>query len=132
MHCVINIGGLVWVVTLSIFVAHVCHLPTSQGVNVEATRTTSTTSYARPLLRGSHHRCHHPPSNDERGYDAILTFVCHLSKYAYYIPCKSTMMAEEFADIFLRVIVAHHGMPKKIISNRNSRFTSKFWRSASG
>ena len=37
----------------------------------------------------------------ERGYNAILTFVCCLSKYAYYIPCKSTMTAEEFADIFL-------------------------------
>ena len=42
----------------------------------------------------------------ERGHDAILMFVCRLSKYAYYIPCKSTMMAEEFADIFLWVIVA--------------------------
>ena len=64
----------------------------------------------------------------ERGYDAILMFVCHLSKYAYYIPCKLTMTAEEFADVFLRVIVTGHGMPKKIISNRDSRFTSKFWR----
>ena len=63
----------------------------------------------------------------ERGYDAILTFVCHLSKYVYYIPCKSTTTAEEFADIFLQVIVAHHGMPKKIISDRDYRFTSKFW-----
>ena len=64
----------------------------------------------------------------ERGYDAILTFVCHLSKYAYYILCKSSMTAEEFADIFLRVIVASHGVPKKIISDCDSRFTSKFWR----
>ena len=64
----------------------------------------------------------------ERGYDAILTFVCHLSKYPYYIPCKSTMMAEAFADIFLRVIVTRHCMPKNIISDRDSRFTSKFWR----
>ena len=64
----------------------------------------------------------------ERGYDAILMFVCCLSKYAYYIPCKSAMTAEEFADIFLRVIIACHGIPKKIISDRDSRFTSKFWR----
>ena len=64
----------------------------------------------------------------ERGYDAILTFICRLSKYAYYIPCKSTMTAEEFADIFLRVIVACHGMPKKIISDHDSQFTSKFLR----
>ena len=64
----------------------------------------------------------------ERGYDAILMFVCHLSKYAYYGPCKSNMTAEEFADIFLRVIVARHGMPKKLISDRDSWFTSKFFR----
>ena len=60
----------------------------------------------------------------ERSYDAILTFMCCLSKYAYYILCKSTITAEEFADVFLRVIVAHHGMPKKVISNRDSQFTS--------
>ena len=64
----------------------------------------------------------------ERGYDVILTFVCRLSKYAYYIPCNSTMTAEEFADIFLRIIIACHGMPKKIISDCDSWFTSKFWR----
>ena len=64
----------------------------------------------------------------ERGYNAILMFMCRLSKYGYYIPCKSTMIAKEFADIFLRVIIAHHGMPKKIISDCDSRFTSKFWR----
>ena len=64
----------------------------------------------------------------KRGYDAILTFVCCLSRYAYYIPCKLTMTAEEFADIFLRVIIACHGMPKKIISDHDSQFTSKFWR----
>ena len=64
----------------------------------------------------------------ERGYDAILTFVCRLSKYAYYISRKSTMTAEEFADIFLRIIVVHHGMPKKIISDHDSQFTSKFCR----
>ena len=64
----------------------------------------------------------------ERSYDAILMFVCRLSKYAYYIPCKSTMTTEEFADIFLWVIIARHSMPKKIISDRDSRFTSKFWK----
>ena len=59
----------------------------------------------------------------KRGYDAILMFVCCLSKYAYYIPCKSTMTTEEFADIFLRVIIAHHGIPKKIINDHDSQFT---------
>ena len=57
----------------------------------------------------------------ERGYDAILTFVCCLLEYAYYILCKSTMTAEEYADIFLRVIIAHHGMPKKIISDHDCK-----------
>ena len=37
----------------------------------------------------------------ERGYDAIATFVCHLSKYAYFMACHSTITAEEYANLFL-------------------------------
>ena len=33
----------------------------------------------------------------ERGCDAIATFVDHMSKYVYFVPCKSTISAEELA-----------------------------------
>ena len=38
----------------------------------------------------------HLPLTD-RGYDAIATFVNCMSKYVYFVPCKSTILAEELA-----------------------------------
>ena len=63
----------------------------------------------------------------ERGYDAIATFVCRLSKYAYFVACHSTITAEEHANLSLYHVVARHGMPKKLVSNRDPCFTSCVW-----
>ena len=63
----------------------------------------------------------------ERGYDAIATFVCRLSKYAYFVACHSTITVEEYANLFLQHVVARHGMPKKLVSDRDPHFTSRFW-----
>ena len=51
----------------------------------------------------------------ECGFDAIATFVCYLSKYAYFVACHSMITAEEYANLFLQHVVAHHGMPKKLV-----------------
>ena len=37
----------------------------------------------------------------EHGFDAIAMFVCHLSKYAYFVACYSMITAEEYANLFL-------------------------------
>ena len=63
----------------------------------------------------------------ERGYDAIATFVDRMSKYVYFVPCKSIISAEELAQLFIATVVLRHGMPKQIISDRNSRYLSRFW-----
>ena len=62
-----------------------------------------------------------------RGFDSIATFVDRLSKYVYFVPCVETTNAEDFAHIFLRTVVARHGMPKRIVSDRDGRFVSRFW-----
>ena len=62
----------------------------------------------------------------ERGYDAIATFVCYLSKYAYFVACHSTITAEEYANLFLQHVVAHHGMTKKLVYDRDPHFTPCF------
>ncbi|HEX8609391.1 MAG TPA: reverse transcriptase domain-containing protein [Pedobacter sp.] len=62
------------------------------------------------------------------GYDAILVVVDHLSKMAHYIPCNTTLDAEGFAQLFVDHIFRLHGLPTKIISDRGSIFTSKFWK----
>ena len=59
-------------------------------------------------------------------YDMICTIVDGLTKYAKFVPCKTTMTAEELARLFLKEIFADHGIPKQIISDRDKLFTSKF------
>ena len=59
-------------------------------------------------------------------YDSIMVVVDRLSKVAHFIAVKSTNSASQVAQIFIREIVRLHGVPKKIISNRDAKFTSMF------
>lgn len=67
-----------------------------------------------------------PASN---GFDAILTVVDKLSKRAKYIPTHTTADAEDVARSFFDGVVRHHGLPQVIISDRDPKFTSTFWKS---
>ncbi|MCO5610051.1 hypothetical protein L7F22_064286 [Adiantum nelumboides] len=64
----------------------------------------------------------------QNGNDAIWTIVDRFSKQAHFIPVKKTIKADHMARIFLAQIFQHHGMPKMIISDRDPRMTSNFWR----
>lgn len=66
-----------------------------------------------------------PVSN---GFDAIMTVVDKLSKRPKYAPTHTVDDAQEVAKIFFDTVVRHHGLPKTIISDRDPKFTSKFWR----
>ena len=63
----------------------------------------------------------------EWGCDAIAMFVDHMSRYVYFIPCKSMISAEELAQLFIATVVSWHVMPKRIISDRDGRYLSWFW-----
>ncbi|KAF1315744.1 Retrotransposon nucleocapsid protein, partial [Globisporangium splendens] len=63
------------------------------------------------------------------GYDAILTVVDKLSKRAKYAPTHAKDGAPEAAKVFFDTIVHHHGLPEVVNSDRDSKFTSKFWTS---
>ena len=60
-------------------------------------------------------------------YDSILVIMDRLTKYAYMVPYKESSTAEDLSQVFLRTIIAHHGMPGEVISDRDKLFTSKFW-----
>ena len=62
-------------------------------------------------------------------YDSILVITNRLTKYAYIIPYKESSTAEQMAFTFIRWIVAQHGTPDEIISDRDKLFKSKFWTS---
>ena len=61
-----------------------------------------------------------------KAYDAIWVIVDHLSKSAHFLAMKETYSLERLAQIYINEIVTRHGVPLSIISDRDSRFTSKF------
>jgi hypothetical protein len=61
--------------------------------------------------------------------DAIMVVVDKLSKSSHFVPIKSTCKAIDIANIFMKEIFRLHGMPKEIVSDRDTKFTSRFWKS---
>ena len=64
-----------------------------------------------------------------KGHDVIWVIVDRLTKSAHFLPIKITYSLEQLAELYVRKIVRLHGIPISIISDRDSRFTSTFWRS---
>ena len=62
-------------------------------------------------------------------HDAIWVIVDRLTKSAHFIPIKESMPVHKLAKIYVNEIVARHGVPISIISDRDGRFTSNFWQS---
>jgi hypothetical protein len=61
------------------------------------------------------------------GYDSIWVIVDRLIKVAHFIPVKTTYSGAKLAKLYMSRILCVHGVPKKIVSDRGSQFTSKFW-----
>jgi hypothetical protein len=61
-----------------------------------------------------------------KGYDAIRVIVDRLTKVAHFIPVKTTYKGSQLAELYMARIVCLHGVPKKIVSDRGSQFTSRF------
>jgi hypothetical protein len=61
-------------------------------------------------------------------YTAIVVFDDRLSKMVHLAPSTDDVTAEQLADLFVAQVVAHHGVPRSIVTDRDIRFTSKFWK----
>ena len=61
------------------------------------------------------------------GYDTIWVVVDRLTKVAHFIPVKTTYTSAKLAKIYMTRIVCLHGVPRSIVSDRGTQFTSKFW-----
>jgi hypothetical protein len=62
------------------------------------------------------------------GYDSIWVIVDRLTKVAHFILVKTTYTSAKLADIYMKRIVSLHGVPKSIVSDRGTQFTSHFWK----
>jgi len=61
------------------------------------------------------------------GYDSIWVIVDRLTKVAHFIPVNTTYTGAKLAELYMSRIVCLHGVPKKIVSDRGTQFTSHFW-----
>lgn len=67
-----------------------------------------------------------PPT--ARGLDTIVVFVDRLSKMVHLVACTKTVTSEGMARLFEQNVFRLHGVPRDIVSDRDVRFQSKFWR----
>lgn len=63
-----------------------------------------------------------------RHHDSITVVVDRLKKVAPFILVKSTLLASDVAQVFIRDVVRLHGIPKKIVLDRDEKLTYKFWK----
>ncbi|GJP43278.1 hypothetical protein CLOM_g2761, partial [Closterium sp. NIES-68] len=62
------------------------------------------------------------------GHYAILVVIDKFSKMGPFIPTHTTARTEETAQLFVRYIISQNGIPTTLISDRDPKFTSKFWK----
>ncbi|KAJ9552821.1 LOW QUALITY PROTEIN: hypothetical protein OSB04_016866 [Centaurea solstitialis] len=62
-----------------------------------------------------------------RKFDAIWVIVDRLTKSALFLAIRESSTAEQLAEIYVKEVVSRHGVPVSIISDRDVRFTSRFW-----
>ena len=65
------------------------------------------------------------PTSD--GYDTVLVVIDRLTKMSHFIPCEKSLDAGQFATLFLKEIIRLHGIPREIITDWGSLFTSDLW-----
>ena len=63
-----------------------------------------------------------------KGYDSIFVVVDMLTKVAHLFPIRKDSTTKDVAHVFMHGVFLHHGLPCRIIFDRDSKFTSNFWK----
>ncbi|KAJ9566696.1 LOW QUALITY PROTEIN: hypothetical protein OSB04_002662 [Centaurea solstitialis] len=65
----------------------------------------------------------------KKGHDSIWVIVDRLTKSVHFLPIRENFSIDKLAQLYVNKIVMRHGVSISIISDRDSRFTSRFWQS---
>ncbi len=68
------------------------------------------------------------PLPESNGMNAILVVVDRFTKGAHFIGTTTEATSEDVASMIIKDVVSKHGLPKTIVSDRGTEFTSGFWR----
>ncbi|KAF7770793.1 hypothetical protein Agabi119p4_6767 [Agaricus bisporus var. burnettii] len=68
------------------------------------------------------------PFPEAKGHNYLWVVLCRMTSMVHLIPVHTTMSATDLSWIYVRDIVRLHGLPESIVSDRDSKFTSKWWK----
>lgn len=67
------------------------------------------------------------PFPESNGFDYIWVVICRLTSMVHLVPLRTMIRADKLAVKFIDTVVRLHGIPESIVSDRDTKFTSKFW-----
>ena len=68
------------------------------------------------------------PFPEVDGYNYLWVVICRMTAMVHLIPINTKTTASELSWIYMREIVRLHGLPKSVVSDRDPKFTSKWWK----
>ena len=60
--------------------------------------------------------------------NTICTVVDKATKMCHFLPCSESVLAKQVAKLYWQHVGKIHGIPSVLISDRDPRFSSKFWK----
>ena len=78
-------------------------------------------------MRQPFHGFRHTPAEIGERARSIWVIVDRLTKCAHFLPINQKMNMDRLADLYVREIVRLHGVSANIVSDRDLRFTLRFW-----
>ena len=64
----------------------------------------------------------------QRKHDVVWVIMDRLTKSAHFLPVRLDYSMDHLAELYVSEIFRLHGIPLSIVSDRDPRFTSRFWK----